>query len=100
MGLCNSPDMFQEKMDDIFNDLEFIRTYIDDLFFVNNSNLRPLTIIKNCFRETENIMPSQDKVQATKYIAVPTNKKQRRMIIGVINYNRYMSEHRSNLLTP
>jgi Reverse transcriptase (RNA-dependent DNA polymerase) len=31
MGLCNSPDIFQEKMSKLFNGLEFVRTYIDDL---------------------------------------------------------------------
>ena len=31
MGLCNSPDIFQEKMSELFNGLEFVRTYIDDL---------------------------------------------------------------------
>ena len=30
MGLCNSPDIFQEKMGELFNDLECVRTYIDD----------------------------------------------------------------------
>ena len=31
MGLCNSPDIFQEKMNELFNDLENVRAYIDDL---------------------------------------------------------------------
>ena len=31
MGLCNSPDIFQEKMSTLFNDLERVRAYIDDL---------------------------------------------------------------------
>ena len=31
MGLCNSPDIFQEKMSELFDGLEFVRTYIDDL---------------------------------------------------------------------
>ena len=30
-GLCNSPDVFQEKMSDLMDGLEFVRTYIDDL---------------------------------------------------------------------
>ena len=32
MRLCNSPDLFQEKMNELFNGLEYIRTYIDDLY--------------------------------------------------------------------
>jgi hypothetical protein len=31
MGLCNSPDIFQERMYEIFSDLEYVRVYIDDL---------------------------------------------------------------------
>ena len=31
MGLCNSPDIFQEKMSTLMEDLDFVRTYIDDL---------------------------------------------------------------------
>ena len=31
MGLCNSPDIFQEKMTDLMQGLEFARAYIDDL---------------------------------------------------------------------
>ena len=38
MGLCNSPDMFQEKMNVIFYGLEYVRTYIDDLFIISNGN--------------------------------------------------------------
>ena len=31
MGLCNGPDVFQEKMSELMTDLEFVRTYIDNL---------------------------------------------------------------------
>ena len=31
MGLCNSPDLFQEKMNKLFSGLEYVGTYIDDL---------------------------------------------------------------------
>ena len=31
MGLCNSPDIFQEKMSILMGDLEYVRAYIDDL---------------------------------------------------------------------
>jgi Reverse transcriptase (RNA-dependent DNA polymerase) len=31
MGLCNSPDIFQEKMSELMEGLEFVRTYLDDL---------------------------------------------------------------------
>ena len=38
MGLCNSPDIFQEKMNELFNGLEYVRTYIDDLLIISNKS--------------------------------------------------------------
>ena len=40
MGLCNSPDVLQEKMNEFFNDLDYIRTFIDDLLLMNNESLK------------------------------------------------------------
>ena len=31
IGLCNSPDIFQEKMSELFTGFENIKTYINDL---------------------------------------------------------------------
>ena len=31
MGLCNSPDIFQEKMSELMEGLDFVRACIDDL---------------------------------------------------------------------
>ena len=31
MGLCNSPDIFQEKMSELMEGLEYVRAYIDDV---------------------------------------------------------------------
>ena len=36
MGLCNSPDIFQEKMSTLLSDLEYVRAYIDDLLIISN----------------------------------------------------------------
>ena len=38
MGLCNTPDIFQEKMNELFNGLEYVRAYIDDLLIINNAH--------------------------------------------------------------
>ena len=38
MELCNSPDIFQEKMNELFHGLEHVRAYIDDLFIISNDN--------------------------------------------------------------
>ena len=38
MGLCNSPDIFQEKMSDLMAGLDFARAYIDDLLVITNGS--------------------------------------------------------------
>ena len=37
MGLCNSPDIFQEKMSSLMAGLEFVRAYIDDLLIISKT---------------------------------------------------------------
>ena len=129
MGLCNSPDIFQEKMNELFYGLDYVRTYIDDLLLISNKSLedhinkldKVLSKLKSAgfkvnaeksffarneleylgFKITrEGIMPLPDKVEAIKNIAVPTTKKQLRSFIGLINYYRDMWQHRSGILTP
>jgi hypothetical protein len=34
MGLCNSPDLFQDKISCLLGDLEYVQEYIDDLLVV------------------------------------------------------------------
>ena len=54
MGLCNSPDIFQEKMSNLFSDLEYVRTYIDDLLVITkgslDDHLEKLEIVLNKLR--------------------------------------------------
>lgn len=38
MGLCNAPDIFQEKMAELMQDFEFCRTYIDDVLVLSNGS--------------------------------------------------------------
>ena len=40
MGLCNSPDIFQEKTSELMVGLEFARAYIDDLLVVTKGDLQ------------------------------------------------------------
>ena len=39
MGVAGSPDIFQAKMSELMVDLEFVRTYLDDLLTITKSNL-------------------------------------------------------------
>ena len=38
MGLCNIPDMFEEKMNELINGLDYVKTYIDDLLIISNKS--------------------------------------------------------------
>ena len=105
MGLCNNPDIFQEKMNELFAGFEYVRAYIDDLLVISNGtfddHLNKLDKVfiklqkagfkvnteKSFFAKDEleylgfqitrtGIMPLPDKVQAITNIAVPTTKKQ------------------------
>ena len=116
-------------MYEVFNGLEYVRAYVDDLLIISNGNFedhrnKAQTVLKKLkaaglkinaekqvfakdnleylgFKITrQGIMPLPDKVQAIKDIAVPTNKMQLRSFIGVINYYRDMQKHRSDILTP
>ena len=38
MGLANSPDIFQEKMSELMYDLEYVRTYLDDILAITSGS--------------------------------------------------------------
>jgi hypothetical protein len=39
-GVCNCPDIFQERMYKIFSDLEYVQIYIDDLLVMSCSTFK------------------------------------------------------------
>ena len=40
MGLCNSPDIFQEKMNELFADFECLQAYIDNLLVITKGSFK------------------------------------------------------------
>lgn len=129
MGLCNSPDIFQEKMSELFEGFDQVRAYIDDLLIMTTEGwsehlshvdkvLRKLSqaglkvnVSKSFFGKTEceylgywitrnGIQPLPDKVKAVQGIKPPRTKKELRSFIGLVNYYRHMWRGRSHLLAP
>ena len=129
MGLCNSPDIVQEKMSNLMYDLEYVRTYIDDLLVITNGDwtdhLNSLEAVlkrlqdaglkvnakKSFFGRTaleylgywitqDGVQPLQKKVTAILNMQIPTNKREVRHCIGMINYYRDMWIRRSEILAP
>jgi hypothetical protein len=39
MGIAGSPDIFQSKMSELMEDLEYVRAYLDDLLCISRSSL-------------------------------------------------------------
>jgi len=129
MGLCNSPDIFQEHMSDLLRDLEFVRAYIDDVAILTkrtwedhlakvdigltrlgNAGLK-VNGLKSFFGRKEfeylgyiltllGIKPVENKVKAMINLAAPRNLKQLRSFLGMINYYRDMWIRRAHILAP
>ena len=129
MGLCNSPDIFQENMSELMHDLEYVRAYIDDLVVFTMGSFEDhlekveevlvrlsqaglkVNAKKSFFAKQEleylgywitreGVQPLPNKVEAIKNIAPPKTRRQLRRFIGMINYYRDMWSKRSELLAP
>jgi hypothetical protein len=42
MGITGSPDIFQGKMSELMESLEYVRAYLDDLFCISKLSLEDL----------------------------------------------------------
>ena len=129
MGLCNSPDIFQEKMSELMEGIESALTYLDDLLCITKGSFedhlehldRILARLKGaglkvnanksafCQEELEylgywisreGIQPMKKKVEAIMNIAEPKNRRELRGFIGTVNYYRDMWIKRSHVLAP
>jgi hypothetical protein len=129
MGLCNSPDIFQEKISEIMGDLEYVRAYIDDILLLSKdtweNHLNKLDLVlqrlgeaglkvnarKSFFGRSEleylgylinqhGNKPIPKKVEAIKALKPPKTPKQVRTFVGMVNFYRDMWKSRSTLLAP
>ena len=129
MCLSNSPDIFQEKISELFIVLYTVRVYIDDLLHTTKGswteNLAVLKEMstrlqksglkfnasKSCFGThkfdysgyhvtRDGVIPIPKKVEAIQALAVPKTRKQLCQFIGMINFYRGIWQKRSELLAP
>ena len=56
MGVCIAPDVFQDRMSSLFDDLEAVRVYIDDLLIVTSGTFEEHLL------EVEKVMQRLEKV--------------------------------------
>jgi Reverse transcriptase (RNA-dependent DNA polymerase). len=128
MGICLSTDIAQEIMESVLQDIEGVEIYLDDIgIFSNNwdSHIQTLQIVLTRLQEngftvnplkcewavketdwlgywltTEGLKPWTKKIKAIQAIKPPTNIRQLRSFIGMVNYYKEMWPHRSHIMAP
>jgi hypothetical protein len=115
MGISCSPDIFQEKMSDLMQHLDLVRTYLDDLLVISSGtlddHLEKMEVVfkllsdkglrvnaeKSTFCSDEieylgywisksGIQPIPRKVEAIKNMVRTNTRKELRQFIGMVNY--------------
>ena len=129
IGIAGSPDIFQSKMLELMECLEYVQAYLDDLLCLSMSSLKDhlkkleevLRRLCNaslnvnakkatfcvleieylgCILTRDGIKPQSNKVQAILAIQPPTNVKQLRHFLGMVQYYHDLWERRSKMLAP
>ena len=129
MGVAGSPDIFQSKMSDLMLELEYVRTYLDDLLVISKDSfedhlvkleavlykLREAGLKVNAPKSTfavaeceylgyvltrDGIRPQSDKVEAILALDKPKSVKTLRSFLGIVQYYRDLWEKRSEMLAP
>jgi len=129
MGLSISPFFLQAHLSQLFTDLSFVKTFMDDLLVYSNGSYEDhvakvnqvLTRLQSknlqvnadksfwAVKEVEylgfiltptGMKPQPRKIKAIVNMDRPRNRKELRKFIGMINYYRHMWKQRSHLLAP
>lgn len=129
MGVHCSPDIFQSIMTDLLGDIEFARTYLDDVLITSDGSfedhIKKISIVlsrlqtagfranvRKCFFAQDNLeylgyqitrngmQPQPKKVEAILRIARPKTKRQLRHFLGMVNFYRDVWKRRSHILAP
>ena len=117
IGISGSPDIFEEKMTNLMEELEYVRTYINDLLVITNStfddHLQKVEVVLNKLRKAnlrcnapkcgfalqkneylgyslsrDGIAPQPEKVSAVLALTPPKNVKELRRFLGMVQYYR------------
>jgi hypothetical protein len=129
MGIAGSPDIFQGKLLELMESLEFVRAYLDDLLYISKLSLedhlekleevlrrlRDAGLKVNAAKSTfctleieylgyvltrDGIKSQSNKVQAMLMIKPPTGVKQLRHFLGMVQYYRDLWARWSDMLAP
>ena len=129
MGVNCSPDIFQEKMSELMEELDYVRTYLDDLLVIGNTTFddhldQLRTVLRQlsraglkvnaekssfCAPEIEylgymltadGIRPTEQKVKAILDLQPPQTLRELRRVLGMVQYYRDLWRGRSHILAP
>ena len=129
MGLTISTDVFQREMSKLFEGIDFVLVYIDDIFIVTKSTFEDhllklrKVLIKLCTKvvqlnakktflcakEVEHLVyiitregskPQPKKVQAIINMDIPKIVQQLRGVVGLVKFYRDLWKRRAHLLAP
>ncbi len=127
MGIAGSPDIFQGKMLELMETLEYVRAYLNDLLFISKLSLEDhLEKLEEVLRQLcgtglkinaekltfcaleiehlgyvltrDSIKPQSNKVQAILAINPPTGVKQLRHFLGMVKYYHDLWARQSDML--
>jgi hypothetical protein len=129
IGIAGSPDIFQGKMLELMESLEFVRAHLDNLLCISKlsleDHLEKLEVVlgqlcnkglkvnaaKLAFSALEieylgyvltrdGIKPQSNKVQAILVMKPPTGVRELRHFLGMVQYYRDLWARRSDMLSP
>ncbi len=129
MSIADSPDIFQSKMLELMEDLEYVQAYLDDLLCISGSSLEDnLEKLEEVLRRLcdaglkvnaenstfcaleieylgyiltrEGIKFQSNKVQAIFAIQLPKYVKELRHFLGMVQYYRDLWARWSEMLAP
>jgi hypothetical protein len=129
MDIAGSPDIFQSKMLELMEYLEYVQAYLDDLLCISRSSLedhlKKLEEVLRCpcdagFKVNtekstfctleieylgyvltrDGIEPQSNKVQSILLVQLSTNVNQLRHFLGIVQYYHDLWARRSKMLTP
>jgi transposase InsO family protein len=128
MGLMNAPATFQRFMDGIFEDLDFVKVYIDDIIIASKNIKEHLyhieQVLKRCLESSLTLKVSKchflkrsikilgyyvsangitqdpEKLEAIQNFAAPRNLRELRRFLGMLQFFRMFSSATARILVP